>query len=51
MTEEEKMKEKLKKEENLDCNWNFAENVMGLVIKDKFKWKRKEMVVLERKRK
>ena len=34
------MKEKLQKEENLDCSWNFAENVMGLVIKDKFKWKR-----------
>ena len=37
---EENMKEKLQKEENLDCSWNFAENVMGLVIKDKFKRKR-----------
>ena len=38
---EENMQEKLQNEQKLDCNWNFAENVMGLVIKDKFKWKRK----------
>ena len=33
--------EKLPKERKLDSNWNFAENRMGLVIKDKFKGKRK----------
>ena len=38
---EENMKEKSQNEQKLDCKWNFAENVMGLVIKDKFKWKRK----------
>ena len=38
---EEKIKENLQNEEKLDCNWNFAENMMGLVIKDKFKRKRK----------
>ena len=38
---EENMEEKSQNEQKLDCNWNFAENVMGLVIKDKFKWKRK----------
>ena len=38
---EENMQEKLQNEQKLDCNWNFAENVMGLVIKDKFKRKRK----------
>ena len=38
---EENMKDKSQKKENSDGNWNFAENVMGLVIKDKFKWKRK----------
>ena len=34
---EENREKKLPKEEKLDCNWNFAENVMGLVIKNKFK--------------
>ena len=38
---EENMEEKSQNEQKLDCKWNFAENVMGLVIKDKFKWKRK----------
>ena len=35
------MEEKSQNEQELDCNWNLAENVMGLVIKDKFKRKRK----------
>ena len=38
---EENMEEKSQNKQKLYCNWNFAENVMGLVIKDKFKWKRK----------
>ena len=38
---EENMEEKWQNEQKLDCKWNFAENVMGLVIKDKFKQKRK----------
>ena len=38
---EENMEEKLEKKSKFNGNWNFAENVMGLVIKDKFKRKRK----------
>ena len=41
MITEANTEKKLPKEQKLDCNWNFAENMMGLVIKDKFKRKRK----------
>ena len=34
---EENIEEKLQKKGKMGGNWNFAENVMGLVIKDKFK--------------
>ena len=34
---EENTEKKLPQEEKSDCNWNFAENMMGLVINDKFK--------------
>ena len=39
---EENIEEKLQKKGKLDGNWNFAENVIGFVIKDKFKHKRKQ---------
>ena len=48
---EENIEEKLHKKGKLDGNWNFAENVMGLVIKDKFKRKRKQNDSTVKKRK
>ena len=39
---EDNIEKKLQKKGKMDSNWNFAENVMGLVIKDKFKRKRKQ---------
>ena len=48
---EENIEEKLQKKGNMDGNWNFAENVMGLVIKDKFKCKRKQNDSTVKKRK
>ena len=48
---EENIEEKLQKKGKMDGNWNFAENVMGLVIKDKFKHKRKQNDSTVKKRK
>ena len=48
---EENIEEKLQKKGKMDGNWNFAENVMGLVIKDKFKRKRKQNNSTVKKRK
>ena len=48
---EENIEEKLQKKGKMDGNWNFAENVMGLVIKDKFKRKRKQNDSTVKKRK
>ena len=48
---EENIEEKLEKKGKMDGNWNFAENVMGLVIKDKFKCKRKQNDSTVKKRK
>ena len=48
---EENIEEKLQKKRKMDGNWNFAENVMGLVIKDKFKCKRKQNDSTVKKRK
>ena len=48
---EENIEEKLQKKGKMDGNWNFAENVMGLVIKDKFKCKRKQNHSTVKKRK
>ena len=45
------IEEKLQKKGKMDGNWNFAENVMGLVIKDKFKHKRKQNDSTVKKRK
>ena len=45
------IEEKLQKKGKMDGNWNFAENVMGLVIKDKFKRKRKQNDSTVKKRK
>ena len=48
---EENIEEKLQKKGKMDGNWNFAENVMGLVIKDKFKRMRKQNDNTVKKRK
>ena len=48
---EENIEEKLQKKGKMDGNWNFAENVMGLVIKDKFKRTRKQNNSTVKKRK
>ena len=48
---EENIEEKLQKKGKMDGNWNFAENVMGLVIKDKFKRKRRQNDSTVKKRK
>ena len=48
---EENIEEKLQKKGKMDGNWNFAENVMGLVIKDKFKHTRKQNDITVKKRK
>ena len=48
---EENIEEKLQKKRKMDGNWNFTENVMGLVIKDKFKCKRKQNDSTVKKRK
>ena len=48
---EENMEENLQKKGKFNGNWNFAENVMGLVIKDKFKRKRKQNDITVKKRK
>ena len=45
------IEENLQKKGKMDGNWNFAENVMGLVIKDKFKRKRKQNDSTVKKRK
>ena len=45
------IEKKLHKKGKMDGNWNFAENVMGLVIKDKFKCKRKQKDSSVKKRK
>ena len=51
METEENIEEKLQKKGKMDGNWNFAENVMGLVIKDKFKRTRKQNDSTVKKRK
>ena len=48
---EENIEEKLQKKGKMDGNWNFAENLMGLVIKDKFKHTRKQNDSTVKKRK
>ena len=48
---QENIEEKLEKKLKLYGNWNFAENVLGLVIKDKFKCKRKKNDITVKKRK
>ena len=48
---EENIEEKLQKKGKMDGNWNFAENVMGFVIKDKFKRTRKQNDSTVKKRK
>ena len=48
---EDNIEKKLQKKGKMDSNWNFAENVMGLVIKDKFKRKRKQNDSSVKKRK
>ena len=48
---EENIEEKLQKKWKMDGNWNFAENVIGLVIKDEFKRTRKQNDSTVKKRK